>query len=225
MKRKNILLAASLFGSVAIVSTGFAAWVITGNATQTAQGTVTVDTVKDERYSFTASVAEDEKIQFGTDNSYSVKSSDWLKNNAPVVEDDLKAVVNITNFKKGDVATSISDKNLEATLSIQDSGKNTVLTTLKSQGYLSYGFAITSTEAGVGTVTLTFNWGSALGGKNPIEYFNTTYATYDTELTNPVTVGETALTTSNTAADYALALLTELYKLNSATFVVTLKTK
>ena len=35
MKRKGILLASAILGSVAIVSTGFAAWVITSPSTST----------------------------------------------------------------------------------------------------------------------------------------------------------------------------------------------
>ena len=235
MKRKNILLAASLFGSVAIVSTGFAAWVITGNATDTAQGSVIVDTVDDQRYSFSASVAEDEKIQFGAPSgTYENPSGAWLTSNNAVV-DDLTAVVNITNFKQGGETTSITQDNLAATLSIKDSensGNSVTLTnllnTLVEQNYLSYSFVIASTGTGTGTVTLSFQWGTALGGEsrqNPLVYFNSTYATYDTKLTNTVTVVGTNLDTSKTAADYAFALLSELEKFNGKTFVITLTTK
>ena len=46
-KRRKIILGVSLFSSVALVSTGFAAWVLASQAEATESGNITVGTVSD----------------------------------------------------------------------------------------------------------------------------------------------------------------------------------
>lgn len=51
-KRKKIVLGATLFASIALISTGFAAWVISQDATNKPEGTIGIGTVKDGAVDF-----------------------------------------------------------------------------------------------------------------------------------------------------------------------------
>ena len=51
-KRKKIVLGATLFASIALISTGFAAWVISQDATNKPDGTIGIGTVKDGAVDF-----------------------------------------------------------------------------------------------------------------------------------------------------------------------------
>ena len=54
-KKKSIFLASAILGSVALVSVGFASWVITSTPEPHAEtGEIVVDTVEDKRISFVA---------------------------------------------------------------------------------------------------------------------------------------------------------------------------
>lgn len=83
LKRKNILLASMLLGTVALSTVGFAAWVISQGDEQSQAGTITVDTVTDESH-FVTIVTEkiDETHQTETAISFGAaapeRGSGWL---------------------------------------------------------------------------------------------------------------------------------------------------
>ena len=63
-KNKNVLLITALFGSLAIASTGFAAWIITGDNSTSATGNVVVETAEDQRLTVIAEFLTDDDKTF-----------------------------------------------------------------------------------------------------------------------------------------------------------------
>ena len=59
-KNKNVWLITAVFGSLAIASTGFAAWIITGDDSTEATGNVVVETAEDQRLTLSAEFLTDE---------------------------------------------------------------------------------------------------------------------------------------------------------------------
>lgn len=194
MKIKKISMLLSVLAFVLLTSVGFAAWVITGDATGNAEGNITTETVVDNRIEMTveiigASGDTNPAIHFGkpagADNA-----SAWLKAVDAKEENlSLTVVVKITNWDtiKNNIdvtgSITISDvvngeksytaaKEMEETDEVEPSGKKTV----ELLGELPTPISITNKEFadGEGTVekTLTFSWGSAFNRENPYTYYN-----------------------------------------------------
>ena len=65
MNKKPTILAVAALGSLALIGTGFAGWVIVANATSTASGNITAYQVTDNRLTATGTWAEGGSIVFG----------------------------------------------------------------------------------------------------------------------------------------------------------------
>lgn len=86
MKRKTLTLAISIFALIAIVSVGFASWVISRPAdVQSNPGSITAEAVTDESYNLVLSPIGASTIHFGKSNT-APKSTDWLTNTSGSVE-------------------------------------------------------------------------------------------------------------------------------------------
>ena len=92
-KRKKIAFAAVILGGVALVSSGFAAWVLSANATGNATGGVTVGEVKDASLEMTI-----------TRQEYNFKTSEWDNK-----LDDLNGAKFCFEPKKNDVQGTPAD--------------------------------------------------------------------------------------------------------------------
>ena len=184
-KRKGILMACSILGSAAIVSTGFAAWVVSTNVTETATGNIEVDEVLDKRVTMTTPtfVNDDGLVSFGIKQTQSTISGAWLTNNTTSLYEDLDVSFKFTPDWK---ETNITE-DIPLTFSIAVSGspaltyssddtanyataKNLTLITLPDLS--SYNKSYKQGEEV--TVNLNFGWGTAFGEENPYTYFNTT---------------------------------------------------
>ncbi len=184
-KRKGILMASAILGSAAIVSTGFAAWVVSTNVTQGATGNIEVDDVKDKRVTMTTPtfVGEDKLVSFGIKQTHSTISGAWLTNDTTTLYEDLDVSFKFTPNWKG---TNITD-DIPLTFSIAVSGNHTL--TYSSDDTTNYGTAKDLTLITLPdlssynksykpgeevAVDLKFGWGTAFGEENPYTYFNTT---------------------------------------------------
>ena len=87
MKRKAMIMAVASLGSMALIGTGFAGWVISANATTSAEGVITAYDVKDQRLEIVAGTGfahmvestENGAIVFGKPTaSTENKESDWF---------------------------------------------------------------------------------------------------------------------------------------------------
>ena len=81
MKKKLTITIASILSVIVIIGVGFAAWVITNpNAEDTADGSISVETVTDKSYSLTAAIS-DGAISFGAPKIPDAEATKgWLKN-------------------------------------------------------------------------------------------------------------------------------------------------
>lgn len=187
-KRKGILMAAAILGSAAIVSTGFAAWVVTLNQTTSIDGNIEVDTVTDNRISFgTVAFVDNEgdgvkNLNFGFKANGAV-TNPWLTNSNGDDKEDLSASIKFTPSWKDPTRNNSDAANkitvywkLEVitadftTLNTytEDESEYTLITLPTTvSGELSI---VPETET---TIPLVFGWGTAFGGKNPYTYFNT----------------------------------------------------
>ena len=203
-KRKGIVLAASILGSIAIVSTGFASWVISAPASAQTAGDFKVEMVDDKRVVLTPTLTtktsglSNTQVVFGTPET--TGGSGWLTN------------------------TSIGKQNLEFTLSVTAAYKDG--RSAKPTGTISVTFTPTPTIAddtlikaptftpktlseGSASFDVTFAWGTKFESTNPYTYYNA-------KEPNGIKSGET------TWADDASANLTALYNLvNGMTFKLT----
>lgn len=171
-RRKIITLASLFLCCMAVVGVGFAAWVITGEDTETANGSITVDTVTDERYVIEvlpSHEATDTNVKLG--GTGVTQTTDWLKYTGDAEDLEAVIVVEVKNYDK---------QKLSLTASITD---NTAYKYLVDAKYIKDATIVVSsapistrTDAGVNygtyTITITFSWGEAFNFVNPVTYYN-----------------------------------------------------
>lgn len=201
-KRKSIILAVSILGSVAIVSTGFAAWVISAPATANAEGNVSVDTVEDKRYSLEVSWAENanKNLVFGWADSEPAVSNPWLTHGTDDKKENLSVTFTVT-VKQG--VNVVDGSKPVANITLTDTDTNDYQTAVSDNLITNPTVVVgNATSTGVYPVTVSASWGSAFGNQNPYVYYN-----------------------AKTVTDYgdeALENLQKIEKLSSVKFSVTL---
>ncbi len=101
MKKKLTITIASILSVIVIIGVGFAAWVITNpNAEDTADGSISVETVTDKSYTLTAEIAENDKtIVFGKPANATTEGK-WFTFDSSTEEEKLEATLTLTlNYK------------------------------------------------------------------------------------------------------------------------------
>lgn len=175
-KRRKIILGVSLFSSVALVSTGFAAWVLASQAEAEKTGNITVGTVSDSSIKIS-------NVQFKGDNDsfiFEPKKEDT----AGRVRNDGENFENLSVTVTGEISpnTYVSSATIEMevpegiTAAI---GKNYLV--LPTCATSPQPLPLNPKEAPDQTVstfeyTITFEWGSAFENTNPGLYYDTDYS-------------------------------------------------
>lgn len=97
MKKKLTITIASILSVIVIIGVGFAAWVITNpNAEDTADGSISVETVTDKSYTLTAEIAENDKtIVFGKPANATTEGK-WFTFDSSTEEEKLEATLTLT---------------------------------------------------------------------------------------------------------------------------------
>lgn len=227
MKKKFLLPILSVCMVVALVSVGFAAWLITGNDTSGAQGNFVTHDVTNEYFTASASTA-DGKIEFGKGTATTTNGTPWFNFDGDSQE---KLTATFTVKVTPDVAenldTVLGKNNIKVTLKAQDNAYDNAVT----KGIVAYpeiacgetnkataenlvtGVSITLTKtnfnaSGEATVTVTFKWGA---NGNPYTYYNNTYETAkvagQTVRSNATTALNTLHELSNDKYDIALEVV------------------
>lgn len=175
-KRRKIILGVSLFSSVALVSTGFAAWVLASQAEAEKTGNITVGTVSDSSIKIS-------NVQFKDDNDsfiFEPKSSD----KAGRVRND---GVNFENLSVT-VTGEISPKTYVTGATIQLTVPEGITTAAsETKNYIVLPTCVETPEdlditsnVVEDTIhfkyTITFEWGSAFEYTNPGLYYDTDYS-------------------------------------------------
>lgn len=170
-KRRKIILGVSLFSSVALVSTGFAAWVLASQAEAEKPGNITVGTVSDSSIKIS-------NVKFKDNDSFIFEPKE--EDTAGRVRNDGVNFENLSVTVTGEISpnTYVSSATIEMevpegiTAAI---GKNYLV--LPTCATSPQTLTLNPKEAPDQTVstfeyTITFEWGSAFNGKNPGEYYD-----------------------------------------------------
>lgn len=188
-KRKRVLMGLALFMSIALVSTGFAAWVISSSVEKNGDGNVSAGTVSDKSLELVINNAEDlGTIKFepkkednsgrvryeGNDSdnyeSLSVTVTGQITKNPEYLGDLTIQLVELN--ETGDAALDLDDSKLAKAaaanknyISLPECFYNPIK--LNAQGSTFY-----DTSDNTFSYTITFGWGSAFGGVNPGYYYD-----------------------------------------------------
>lgn len=186
-KRKGILMASAILGSAAIVSTGFAAWVITIDGSATADGTIEVDTVTDESITLTVldqvtvggqPVKQDANVMFGASEKAAGVTGTWLE---PTATEDLDAefyikVVGANYLDSTPLTLTLAEKDgAELYKDAADAGYVAALPTQAAGKITATSFTCEENTGGnvaVYKVSISFNWGGYFEGVNPTNFYN-----------------------------------------------------
>lgn len=231
--RKGIILTASILGTIAIASTGFAAWVISTQDTKTAEGTVTVDTISEREHTITVTEGDNEFFFGGHPSGWDAEAhkSDWLifdsSDTKGKLTEDLEAswTIKVANKDTADVTPTLA----------VDSAENWTITSSGLEGkegikgefkrisdsgavYLTYELSFsewTDDEPSTtkkSTMTLKFSWGEKFGKSNPYVYYSgkdisgeNGSAAAKTALDNLIDLNGKTLTISLTTSDKTAA--------------------
>lgn len=186
MKRKTMTLVLCLLAALALVSVGFASWVISADAKGETEGQITVDTVVDNRLTVDISFKDNVKeFRFGAPETMN-NSNAWLKNDSEDKE-KLTVVLNVKVTK--DASNTISASDLKSKIKVTEFA-STLFEATYAETTKKY---INKTEPLVSdvtvdssnpnifnfTITLQLKWGNvfadgaeATEGDNPYIYYN-----------------------------------------------------
>lgn len=187
MKRRSLTLVVCLLATLSLASVGFAAWVISAGDTEQLTGSITVETVTDERYvikdlSVEGVVLVDENGEktenvapnfvFGkTDpdkDGYTPPANPWLKNST------IEKLSLVVKFKVYQKAAGAGNADLE----IKTKDKITITNTFESLSDLGTYASIAAANPEANyvdnyfTFTISLQWGSEWSGENPFDYYN-----------------------------------------------------
>ena len=189
MKRKSLTLLVCLLACLALGSVGFAAWVITSPNSQTATGQVRVDVVEDARLQVNAEI--DGTVVFGSKTPATGNAYNWMKHD-PVtnLNENLTVTLKLTigSF------SNLTNDGTALTVTFSDEEGQSFFAEALSKGYVAVPPVATYTKAELKAladeeeddvnkieqdelyleIDYTFTWGTAFGGKNPIDFYNST---------------------------------------------------
>lgn len=203
-KRNKIVLGASLFAGVALISTGFAAWVISTSVNKNATGNVEIGITKNNSVDLTLDQAENyyfyfEPVQYNenpTGENYYLFESPAGTPEDP--KESLKITItgtikNISHFDRMEVKMANHDGiNMahEHNYITAPTCYNSAVT-YKTSDENSIFTEVTSSEAGESkyytfSLEIAFSWGTAFENKNPSIYYGNKYynATTDEQKQN-----------------------------------------
>ena len=230
MKKKAMIMAVASLGSMALIGTGFAGWVISANATTSAEGVITAYDVKDQRLEIVAGTGFAHKVEstengaivFGKPSSATIQETDWFRFEGDVGEEVLS---NTFNFKVKAKDDKDTNKGVRFTVTSEiklAEGLGPKWKAAKDAGIVG-DFTSTNKEAPYtlnGTtavdvnIDLTFAWGSHFTKDskivNPFTFYNAHQ--YDEKMSDGVT----------TYGDDAAATMAKFEEIKNVGFTLTI---
>lgn len=206
--RKLIVFGLVMLLAIGMISTGFAAWVMSAVSNANAEANVTVGTLSDASMSITVDQwrKEGEDITekwYGETISFDAKNGD----DTGRIRDDGNAETdeNLTMTISGKVTNVAALNELTMTIELPESivaaidAKYIAITGATAENYAAGKLTLTKADLGYTlvddnanatfTYTLTFEWGEFFGGVNPCEFYDS--ATASRTSTDPAVVGNT----------------------------------
>lgn len=223
MNKKILFSAAGLLMCAGIIGVGYAAWVITNDASNSTSGKINVEEVVDKRLELTGNynglfIEETDSISFGAPETM---NGGWLtamaNEDEEIVYEDLTANL---GFKVGNYEMC---KYVKVSIDLSnelDQAIEAGYITLTTSNTLEFNEEEIASKNGEFAIDIEFDWGTLFENKNPYEYFNAKEVS-GTDLI-PDDFSNDDVTNNG---DYALYLLSEIYKLNDATFTITIEAK
>lgn len=230
MKKKAMIMAVASLGSMALIGTGFAGWVISANTTADASGVMVAYDVKDQRLNAAkgkwkngvtdAPAAGDKgKIIFGKPATMDV-ADPWLtcddKDGMEVQRlSDTYVFVVSTVDKENTGKFTVATDAVKGAFVVTDTtgawaaattGEDNLVNANPTIAFDKTEYALVNGQATV-EMTITFEWGTAFGKENPYLHYNA--------ITNP----------SKDLTDKALANLGKVKALKNIEFTVNLSIK
>lgn len=201
MKRKTLTLCLSLLACLSLIGVGFAAWVISSTNSVEETGSITVDTVSDERYTVALvnPAQELDDIYYGWDKQAVDGSiTPWLINDENTKAENLSVSFNITVtagtelVKAGDGTWKTAWENainITDALTIAGDGKTAYDAAVEAKAIIATGVSIDFVEGSSNgktatyTVTIKAGWGDVFKvgdtNVNPYKYYNDGTKTVD----------------------------------------------
>lgn len=212
-KRKVILFGIMAFMSIALVATGFAAWVIAGDATENTPGNVTIGTVTDKSLDITLnSTSADIAFECDQNDTHGRirKSGEEVEKLSFVVSgeitdasflDTLSVVITLPDSVKNAVGDDSNPKYITIPEEVNELLE--ISTTDFESGKDGYHVVdnVDGTKTAYFQFTVKFGWGEFFGGVNPGYWYDGVADSEDTPLKtddegNPTIVGTGAEKTS-----------------------------
>lgn len=181
MKRKGIILLSSIFACVALVASGFAAFVISITKEEVVYGNVEVDSVSNESFVVTK-VTDPNNICYCADPKYNTEGA-WL---VYVKDDDNQTEVLSTSFEVSCTNSNLLNQSNPFEITVAEADDSTAYSealTAKIVNTLpTTGSAVKKPETTDNwIITVNFSWGEAFDYKNPIEYYASKDYSYSSE--------------------------------------------
>ena len=171
-RRKRVVLGAVLLGGVALVSTGFAAWVLSANANETISSNVKVGVISDNEMTISLDHESfDQTISF---NAPSTDTTGRIRYGSDEIgAENLTITVSgeITNATYLNRLTIKMDKITSITAGIEAN----YIALVNADDWYGNEFTIPTTGEGSTksfSYELGFKWGTAFGGVNPSIYYD-----------------------------------------------------
>lgn len=182
-KRKAIIFGVMIFMSIALISTGFAAWIISTNASKEETGNIKVGVITEKSIEVLGVTLSEKTFAFEplkSDTSGRLRGDGVTK---CVMETVVTAYVTHTDYLKTlniqlklDAAPGVKEAAKQGYIELPESAEiKDVTTKLVALGDSTEDAAYKAPE--YGTVkklvyTITFEWGTKFGGKNPGIYYD-----------------------------------------------------
>lgn len=171
-RRKRVVLGAVLLGGVALVSTGFAAWVLSANATETLPSNVKVGVISDNEMKIKLDGASmNQTISF---NAPSTDTTGRIRYGS----DEIGAE-NLTITVSGEITNATYLNHLSIKMDtiapITAAIEANYIALVNSDNWYGNEFTIPTTGEGstkTFSYTLGFKWGTAFGDRNPSIYYD-----------------------------------------------------
>lgn len=216
MKKRTLGLIIAGVAAASMIGTGFAAWVITGNATDNFDGTIQVDTVTDKSITLDADWAttEDGKVSFvGPASEDQTATNEWLsyeKSDGITEFADLTETLTLTFGLGNDVDASEFDITFkfevaaanQAGYAASIAAKHINAPTINNAAFDANGektftlSEILAADATTADVVFAFTWGTAFDSENPYTFYNgiayNSNVIVDTTTKTPSTTNATA---------------------------------
>lgn len=177
-RRKRILLGVALFVSVALIATGFGAWVLSTDTSASQNGNVSVGTVTDSSLSIVLNQAQ-HTVSFDAAKDDANGRLQWDGENSENLSFVVAGTVEGVDFCKSlTIELVIEDEEEKARIDAAIAANFIVAPECYGKAVSIYEILAVNPAVDGATVkdyfeyTVEFEWGSAFGGENPSTYFD-----------------------------------------------------